>query len=247
MNGIIHACSHVNEDNCETNVTEKEIFRNIFHYLDVSDRRWYRWRCSRLSFSFYFEWSSRRKSSSWRSMALHREQKWINNAPDGSVRDKTERESSKALRRERAKPSKRSLLNISILMPSRLVFISSSRSLPRIGESLSGTQFMENLDQQLRYFINVKLTTDPLWEGVDIHLSGHLVWMSRRSTVSRSRSLCFPQTPGEGEHKIMEYIRYTRSQPGYNVNTRHCLYGLDADLVSHSTEAKEDYIWPNIL
>jgi len=35
MNGIIHACSHINEDNCETNVTEEEIFRNIFHYIDV--------------------------------------------------------------------------------------------------------------------------------------------------------------------------------------------------------------------
>ena len=34
---------------------------------------------------------------------------------------------------------------------------------------------MTNLDEQLKYFINVKLTTDPLWADVDIHLSGHLV------------------------------------------------------------------------
>ncbi|KUI56786.1 5'-3' exoribonuclease 1 [Cytospora mali] len=75
-----------------------------------------------------------------------------------------------------------------------------------------GTQFMAKLSQQLRYFINKKVSEDKEWQGCEIVLSGH-------------------EVPGEGEHKIMEYIRNARAQPNYHPNMRHCLYGLDADLI----------------
>lgn len=75
-----------------------------------------------------------------------------------------------------------------------------------------GTDFMARLTQQLKYFISKKISEDVDWQGVDIVLSGH-------------------EVPGEGEHKIMEYIRQTKAQPNYDPNVRHCLYGLDADLI----------------
>ncbi|TRX92983.1 hypothetical protein FHL15_006121 [Xylaria flabelliformis] len=75
-----------------------------------------------------------------------------------------------------------------------------------------GTEFMAKLTRQLKYFINKKISEDSDWQGCDIVLSGH-------------------EVPGEGEHKIMEYIRNAKAQPDYDANVRHCLYGLDADLI----------------
>ncbi|CAH8569180.1 unnamed protein product [Dicrocoelium dendriticum] len=75
-----------------------------------------------------------------------------------------------------------------------------------------GTEFMDRLHTFLSTFVREQVTNNELWRSIDVFFSGH-------------------DCPGEGEHKIREYMSYKRGLPDYRPNERHCIYGMDADLV----------------
>ena len=75
-----------------------------------------------------------------------------------------------------------------------------------------GTEFMVMLATYLRYYVAHRVNTCKAWQRVKVLFSDG-------------------SEPGEGEHKIMDFIRKERAQPGYDPNTRHILHGLDADLI----------------
>ena len=82
---------------------------------------------------------------------------------------------------------------------------------------------MFDLGEKLEWFIKYKLNSDPLYQKCN-------------KVVLSDTSV-----PGEGEHKMMDYIRNAKQQPGYDSNTRHCFYGADADLIMLSLLTHEPH------
>uniref|UniRef100_A0A3Q1GQX5 5'-3' exoribonuclease 1 n=1 Tax=Acanthochromis polyacanthus TaxID=80966 RepID=A0A3Q1GQX5_9TELE len=175
MNGIIHQCSHPNDEDVHFRISEEKIFADIFHYLEVLFR-------------------------------IIKPRKVFFMAVDGvAPRAKMNQQRGRRFRSAKEAEEKiKKALDKGEVLPTEARFDSNCIT--------PGTDFMARLQEQLKYFVHNKLSNDKLWQNVRVYLSGH-------------------ETPGEGEHKIMEFIRSENSQSGHDPNTRHCLYGLDADLI----------------
>uniref|UniRef100_A0A8C4JTB4 5'-3' exoribonuclease 1 n=1 Tax=Dromaius novaehollandiae TaxID=8790 RepID=A0A8C4JTB4_DRONO len=175
MNGIIHQCSHPNDDDVHFRISEDKIFADIFHYLEVLFR-------------------------------IIKPRKVFFMAVDGvAPRAKMNQQRGRRFRLVKEPEDKiKKALEKGETLPTEARFDSNCIT--------PGTEFMARLHEHLKYFVNMKISTDKSWQGVTVYLSGH-------------------ETPGEGEHKIMEFIRSEKAKPHHDPNTRHCLYGLDADLI----------------
>jgi 5'-3' exonuclease len=70
-----------------------------------------------------------------------------------------------------------------------------------------GTQFMDNLSKYMDFYIKKKINEDSYWKNIEVIFSNE-------------------KAPGEGEHKIVNYMRYYGDE-----NETYCINGLDADLI----------------
>ncbi|KAL7536399.1 hypothetical protein ACHAXR_007140 [Thalassiosira sp. AJA248-18] len=186
MNGIIHPCTHGNNEEEITILDETEMFKKIFGYVD----RLYK-------------------------IVLPRKVLYL--AVDGvAPRAKMNQQRSRRFRSSKeAETLAAKILARDGSLPERDAFDSNCIT--------PGTDFMLKLGLAMRKWIEYKQETDPVWKnGCDVVVSG-------------------PDVPGEGEHKVMDYIRETKalynpedptaSHPHWQPNLTHVLYGLDADLI----------------
>lgn len=135
MNGIVHQCSHPNDEDVQFRLTEDEIFRNIFHYIDVLFRMI---QPKELFFLAVDGVAPRAKINQQRGR-----------------RFRTAKEAEMAEQKAKAK---------GIEIPKEQRFDSNCIT--------PGTCFMMKLNQNLKSFIEYKISVDKLWQKCTVIFSG---------------------------------------------------------------------------
>lgn len=85
-----------------------------------------------------------------------------------------------------------------------------------------GTLFMYKLSNYLENYIQSRKRDHTLWEKLTVILSNSNV-------------------PGEGEHKIIQFIRDQQKRSDYDPEIRHVMYGADADLIMLGLSTHENF------
>jgi 5'-3' exonuclease/20S proteasome alpha/beta subunit len=75
-----------------------------------------------------------------------------------------------------------------------------------------GTPFFQRCTAAIEAFLHDKVAHDPAWQDLTVIFSSSNV-------------------PGEGEHKIMQFMREQKARVDYDPNLRHCIMGQDGDLI----------------
>lgn len=182
MNGIIHACTHPNDNNLSTTLTMKDMVLGMFRYIDRMVTEIVK--PKKVLFMAIDGVAPRAKLNQQRARRFR-------SAQDREV-------ALLKLKQQHQLENKKTTFNENDLFDSNCI--------------TPGTEFMEYINSSLQWFIRNKIKYDQLWKNLTVVFSGH-------------------EVPGEGEHKIMQFIRELRSGDSYDINTRHCMYGQDADLI----------------
>lgn len=191
MNGIIHPCTHGNNEDGFVYLDETAMFKKIFLYVD---RLYKMVQPSKVLYLAVDGVAPRAKMNQQRSRRFRSAKEAEQLASELIARDEFNGKAQKG-------PD-----------PDRTRFDSNCIT--------PGTDFMLKLSLAMQKWVDYKMKTDPFWmNGAQVVVSG-------------------PDVPGEGEHKVMDFIRDERAKyekgettEHYAPGWTHVLYGLDADLI----------------
>jgi 5'-3' exoribonuclease 1 len=189
MNGIIHPCTHGNNDSELVFLDETAMFKKIFLYVD---RLYKMIQPTKVFYLAVDGVAPRAKMNQQRSRRFRSAKEAEDLAAQLVARDQ--------FNGKDVAPTDKKRFDSNCITP--------------------GTDFMLKLSLALQKWVEFKMKTDPFWmNGATVIVTG-------------------PDVPGEGEHKVMDFLRLEKGkyEAGektdlYGPGWTHVLYGLDADLI----------------